>query len=260
MLSSTDEIWFYSMQEIANRLDNGGFRVHKQPAFEPNAFDKSALREIKRSGVRITILMAYDSDMIDVASEATLQEMTTAGWAWILTEGVVDARRQATQMAGWIYVQPLCPSQGMQAFAKNDSNLTKWKFNKDTSPDSVDLTYSAALHDAIRLYAHAVTNVLSEGGDLSNGTVVTEAVRKTSFVGAGGHTVVLDTKGDRIESYEVLNYGFGAENVMDSVSVGIYDSVLEQLLAKQAVVWPGNTTMAPTDRAQGASCRTHLSE
>ena len=75
--------------------------------------------------------------------------------------------------------------------------------------DAVDLTYSVALHDAIMLFAHAATKLLSEGGDLHDGQAVTEAVRNTNFVGAGGEVVALDERGDRRESYEVMNFVIG---------------------------------------------------
>ena len=57
------------------------------------------------------------------------------------------------------------------------------------------------------LYAHAATKVLSEGGNLNNGKVLTAAVRSTAIAGIGGN-VVLDERGDRIESYEVTDYKY----------------------------------------------------
>jgi hypothetical protein len=102
------------------------------------------------------------------------------------------------------------------------------------------------------LYAHAATKVLLEGGDLNNGTAVTEAVRSTTFEGVGGSTVVLDEKGDRIASYEVMNYVLKAGNVMGSVAVGMFNSTLRQYKAyEQTVVWPGNTPEVPADYFSG---------
>ena len=156
------------------------------------------LHEIKRSGIRIIFLLAYDVDIVAVASSAVVEGMTNET-AWILMNAPVDGVTE--QMQGWLYLRPLLPSEGIQDFAKQVSDYTKKYFNITTSPDSVDLAYSAALHDAILLYAHGATKVMSEGGDLRDGEAVTKAVRNTSFTGVGGSVVALDSRGDRIESY-----------------------------------------------------------
>ena len=107
----------------------------------------------------------------------------------------------AKELQGWLYLRPFLPnSTEVQAFAEQVVKHTKSSFNITIDTKSVDLTYSVALFDAIMLYAHAATKVLSDGGDLRDGKAVTAAVRKTSFVGAAGRTVSLDSKGDRVES------------------------------------------------------------
>ena len=89
-----------------------------------------------------------------------------ATWAWI----TVEKRPTMNDFEGWLYLQSLLPSQGIQAFAKQVSDYTKSRFDFVVAADAVDLTYSAALHDAIVLYAHATTKLLSQGGDVHNGT------------------------------------------------------------------------------------------
>ena len=112
----------------------------------------------------------------------------------------------------WLYIRPLLPSEGMQVFSQQVSDYTKSGFNISLSADSVDLTNSVALHDAIMLYAYAATKVLSEEGDLSsNSRLVMQAVRSTSFEGVGGK-VALGEHGDRIVSYEVMNYVAGVDS------------------------------------------------
>ena len=103
------------------------------------------------------------------------------------------------------------------------------------------------------LYAHAGTKLMSEGGNLQDGEAVTAAVRNISFIGVGGSVVVLDSQGDRIESYEVMNYVQGADGGMNSVPVGVYSHTEHQYRAyERAVVWPGNTTEVPMDYVSGA--------
>ena len=147
----------------------------------------------------------------------------------------------------------------MQAFAKQVSEYTKAGFDIDLSADAVDLTYSVALHNAIVLYAHAATKVLAAGGDLHDGRAVTEAVRNTTFVGVGHSIVDLDQHGDRIESYEVMNYVKGADGGIESVAVGVYNRTLQQYVAyEREVEWPGCLIKVPLDFSSGDPCMPRL--
>lgn len=188
--------------------------MFKPAAFEPGKCKASTLSEIKHSGFRVVILMAYNQDTVAVASSAQREQMD-AGWAWILVEETSTSAVALKQ--GWLYLRPFLLSEGMMAFVKQVREYTKSSFNITVAADAVDLTYSVALHDAIMLYAHAATKLLSEGGDLHDGQAVTEAVRNTTFVGAGGEVVVLDERGDRVQSYEVMNYVVG-------VATGFYNA------------------------------------
>ena len=168
---------------------------------------------------------------------------TSHRWAWIIPE----ERKAIPQMQGWIFLRPLLHTEGMQAFAEQVSEYTASNFNIDLPTDSVDLTYSAALYNAIMLYAHAATKVLSEDGDHHDGKAVTAAIRSTSFKGAGGTLVRLDSNGDRVESYEVMNYVVEGDMTW-SVAVGMYNCTLQQYRAhERAIVWPGKTMAVPVD-------------
>ena len=250
MITSAESIWFKTGIELTRQLDNAGTEVLKLAAFEPGNFRPSMLSQIKRSGIRIVVVMGYGVNLQKVALGADIQEMSM-GHAWICMELMTQATEQ---MQGWLYVRPFLP-QGMQGFAEQVSNYTKARFNIVPSPDLVgnNLAYSMTLHDAIVLYAHAATKVLLEGGDLQNGTAVTEAVRSTTFEGVGGSTVVLDKKGDRTgDSYEVMNIMVDVECRTSSVPVGLYNSTLQQYKAyERAVVWPGKTMEVPVDYFSG---------
>ena len=64
--------------------------------------------------------------------------------------------------------------------------------------------------------------------------------------------MALDSRGDRIESYEVMNYVVEEGDVMHSVPVGRFNSTLGQYKAcERAVIWPGNTTTVPVDYLSG---------
>ena len=190
------------------------------------------------------ILLAWEADTKVVASSAA-RNLMSIGWAWFVLENY--------PIVGWLYVRPLVPSDGVGAFTEQISDYNQAHFNITTPANAIDLTYSAALHDAIMLYAHAATKVLSEGGDLRDGHTVTQAVRSTTFEGVGKIMVALDKQGDRIESYEVMNYVAKVDGGISSVPVGMYDHKLQQYRAyEQAVRWPGNSTEVPADYFSGA--------
>ena len=125
-------------------------------------------------------------------------------------------------------------------------------FGVNVSADMVILSYSTALFDAIMLYAHAATKVLLNGGQLYNGPAMAHAVRNTTIESVAKGIVALDKNGDRISSYEVMNYVVEADDQMNSVPVGTYDSSEQQYTAyERAVVWPGSTIEVPVDYFSG---------
>ena len=253
MMTITENFSFESGLLLADQFRVTGIQITKLPAFVSGRFNADILREIKRLGIRVIMLIAYDKDMAVVAAHAHSQEMIRAGWAWVLP--YTDESYRVEEMQGWIFVQALLPSEGMQAFAKQVSDYSASGFNITVSPHAVavDLTYSVALHDAIMLYAYAATKILSEGGDLRDGQAVARMVRSTMFKGVGGQVVALNEKGDRIESYEVMNYVLEADGGIGSVAVGTYDSTMKQYRAyERVVVWPGNTLEIPVDYCSGA--------
>ena len=252
-MTSTEPLWYTSGLSLQRQLHAAGIEVLRPAAYETGSFNVATLREIKRNGIRSLMLLAYDPDMTAIAEKAALETMTGEfgqGWTWTLTEGHLSP---TNLMTGWLHVQSFLPSDGMQAFAKRVRDYTLSHFDITISADSVDLTYSATLHDAVMLYALAATKVLSEGGDVRDGLAVTKAVRNTTFKGVGGVVVALDSQGDRIESYQVMSYVLGADGGMDSVAVGVYNSSMGQYRAYETeVVWPGGTADVPVSYVSGA--------
>ena len=248
ILSSTESIWFETRQDIVKQLETASIDVFKPAAFEPGNVTDAMLSEIRRSGFRIVFVLSNDNDAETLASLACRESMAT-GWAWLVSHSV-------SAIAGWLWFRPFLASN-MQAFAKQVSEYSMSHFNISVLPDSVDLGYSVALYDAIMLYAYAATKVLSEGGDLQDGAGITEAVRTTAVEGAGGTLVALNSDGDRIESYEVMNYVLEMGDVLSSAAVGVFNNTLKQYKAyERAVVWPGNSTLVPIDYVPGDdACR-----
>jgi ABC-type branched-subunit amino acid transport system substrate-binding protein len=220
--------------------------VLKPAAFEPDDVKDSMLSAIRKSGFRIVFVLANEDDVHTLASLARRESMTT-GWAWLVSE----ERTAVPAMAGWLSFRP-CLASDMQAFAKQVSDYSKSHFDITVRPESVNLAYSVALYDAIMLYAHAATKVLSEGGDLHDGVAVTKAMQNVTFTGVGGSPVALDSKGDRIESYEVVNYVREVGDVLSRVAVGVFSATLKKYQAYgREVVWPGSSTLLPLDYVPG---------
>ena len=247
ILTSTDEVYFHSGLGLAKQLKASSNKVLKPEPFEPGNIKDVMLSEIRRSGIRIVVVLAYDADAQTVASLAHREGMG-AGFAWVLPRSEVLL---VPDLLGWLWFRTFLPSD-MDSFAKQVSRHSKSYFDITVRPDSVDLTYSAALYTAIMLYAHAATNVMLEGGELQDAQAVTAAVRNTTVQGVGGTVVELNSNGDGIVSYEVMNYVLKEGDVMSSVPVGMFNSTLGQYKAYEPpVVWPGNTLEVPVDYFSG---------
>ena len=240
----TAAYWVETGRAFTKTLQDASISVFQPAPFEPGQF-KVAMHKIKDKGIRIVVLMDHE-DIEAIAAEAAREEMS-AGWSWILPGEVASGA--TVQLQGWLFFRPLLPSDSMQAFAQQVSKYTascSSHFNITLAADSADLASSAALHDAVLLYAHAATKVLDESGDLYDGKLMTEAVRSTTFQGLGNRAVTLNAQGDRTLWYEVMNYVLRADSGPASVPVGLHNNTSQQYMAyEQAVAWPGNTTLVP---------------
>ena len=243
MLTSTDGVYFESGLKLTRQLKEAGIEVLKPPAFEPGRFSEDALGQIRRSRIRIVLVLAYQADQKAVLSSARRAGMSGAGWAWIAVEDLGSDE----ELVGWLTMRPLLLSEGMQAFAEQVSEYTGSHFNLSLGPDSVDLVHGVALHDAVLLYAHAATTMLSHA-DIHDGKAVTAAVRSTVFESAVSGRVALDRNGDRNQSYQVMNYVM-VDGGVSTELVGSFDSNEGRYTANgRAVVWPGDSDVVPVDQ------------
>ena len=279
-VTSTGSNWLDGGLMLGHHLQNARIEVRWSSPFDPGKFQPPTMTLIKKLGFRIIILMAYDPDINNVADVAKQMKMTSMGWAWLLTEprggteqrladhrAANDTNPQApakngdhgrarahaptaSTFQGWLYLAPVLQAKGIFTFAQQVSKYGK-DFGSIVPAESVHLEYSAALHDAILLYARAATKILDRGGDLLDGQAVTQMVRSLKFAGVGGTDVALNTTtGDRIVSYEVRSYVVRANDVLDSISIGTYNSTTQEYSGHEnEVTWPGNTVLVPVDTA-----------
>ena len=240
VLTTTDNIYSLSARGLSQQLkEDGSVVVLEVPPYVPGTFTDEILSGIKRSGYRVIIALAYEADIISVAELSCCYPR----WAWLQIDKVGAG---VPAMHGWLAFQPLMffnqQTGGFteESFADEVKEYSKSQFGLSSS--EVNIAYAVSLHDAIMLYAHAATKVMLENGDLFDATTLTEALLNTSFEGLASDTVSLDNNGDRIQSYELMNYVAGADGGIASVSVGWYNSSLQHYQPSRVVVWPGNTT------------------
>ena len=154
ILTTTESLWFETGLGLKKQLEAAGMQVLKPAAFEPGYVKNATLNDVARSGIRIVLVLSYEDDTRTLASHAERKAMV-AGWAWL----IVEERIAGKYLAGWLCFRPFLAPETMQEFAVQVSIYTKSRFNISVSPGSVDLTFSAALYDAIMLYALAATKV-----------------------------------------------------------------------------------------------------
>ena len=150
ILTVADTVYFEGGLGLIKLLKEAQLNVFTLAAFESGDFNEAKAREIRRFGVRVVFVLAWESDIVAIASANQ-----GAGWAWVQTEKVGTG---SLEMAGWLTIVPFLPSIPT-GFTERISNYTKSRFDITVPPSSVDVTFSAALHDAIILYALAATKV-----------------------------------------------------------------------------------------------------
>ena len=231
--------------------------------FKPGRFQATLLRQIKKAGVLVVIVLAYSDDTAKIALNADSLGMTSVGWSWISSAQVVGAegmlqfqqrKRAKLALHGWLFVHRLS--------ARSDQSVALEQFYEEVKTAANDYFnhnitsvggHAANLWDAVYLFAHAATRVIAAGGSVNDGIGLVKEMRNISFQGIE-QVVVLNEDGDRLESYEVMNYVLGADGAMESVPVGLYNSSERTYSAYgREVIWPGNTTDTPLDR-RGAVC------
>ena len=242
VLSSSDNVYFEGAVQLQQQFEAAGIEVLRPAAFLSGNFDESALIEIRKGTICICLVLCYDEDSQTVASTAQQEGMMTAGWAWLLT----NEKTAVEAMTGWLWLRPFI-ALDMHAFAQQAGSYSS-QFNSSWGAGSLSVGYSAALYNAIMLYAQAATKLLCDRGDLRDGKAVTRAMRNSTFMGVEGTFVALNGKGDRSnESFEVMNLVHTAPE-MKSAAVGLYNSTeWKYLQYGLPVVWPGGTVNTPRD-------------
>ena len=253
-LTSYDSVWFQSTLQLVQQLQAAGLEVQQLPAFEPSAFKPTMLTELRHMGIRIVTLLGGSSDRAMVAAAANKYGLSD-GWAWLTTYRLNRKKEHKAKksLIGWLFFgATITISNATNGFVERVRQYNKLIFKIDAEVSLHDEGL-LPLYDAIMLFAHAATKVLGEGGSLLDGQAVSKAVRDAKLDGMAG-LLDVDEQGNRIESYELMNYVMGTAPKMRSEPFGMYNSTLQQYTAyEKVVVWPGRTTEVPIDYSSGAS-------
>ena len=251
MLSSFEELYRTTASSWSKELAAEKVKVGPDQTFEQGLFQRTALATIQQSGVRVVIVLASKEDTATIAVGAQQSGMMAAGWAWAGVDTVPIVQGEAKQaLDGWLYFV-LAQNVSLERFHEDVRAYGERYF--DQSPDSISV-YAASLYDAVFLFAHAATRVISEGSDVDDGSAIVEAMTKTSFEGILQRSVELDENGDAIEPYAVMNYVEQGDGNMRGVEVGVYGSGQLDLRVDE-VRWPGNASVVPLDGIQQEPCR-----
>ena len=207
----------------------------------------------------MVIVLAWSSDVAAIALNARQLQMTMTGWSWVGIDEVPSALQSVSisdlakakeALYGYLYIIP--KPVVLTDFEQQVRSYGQRYFN--ISSPGIISNYAASLYDAVFLFAHAATRVISEGGDVNDGSAIVEAMTKTSFEGILQRSVELDENGDAIEPYAVMNYVEQEDGKMRGVEVGVYGSGQLDLRVDE-VRWPGNASVVPLDGIQQEPCR-----
>ena len=83
MLTAADAVWIDSGLDLTKQLQAAGVEVLTPAPFRPDSSKSAVLSEIKRSGFRIVLFMAFEDDTQAAALSADTAGMARPGWAWV---------------------------------------------------------------------------------------------------------------------------------------------------------------------------------
>ena len=248
-----------SVGPLRSELDRSHLHLGIETQFIRNRFDAklgddaSMLLSIRAAAVRIVIAFAFGHDYRAIAIEARRQEMSQ-GWAWLGTDSVAGAEQGAmgTDLAhaqaalhGWIYFEP--NNTASPEFFDRVKAASIADFGQQSGGEESMRPYAANLYDAVMLFAVVAGKHPHE---LSNGRLIVEAMRNTSFDGMSGR-VELDENGDIVRSIIAKNCVFESGRKMRRRQIGVYNARSRRYspVLNSTVVWPGNVPSIPADMA-----------
>lgn len=150
-----------------------------------------------------------------------------------------------------LMVRALIPqTKEYKEFETNITRVAKERFHMVANEDgqnsqSLVNIFVTAFHEAVLLYVTALDEVLLEGGDPKNGTLLTERMWNRTIQGITGN-VSVDENGDRHVDYSVLD--LDPRNGKFQVVANFYGARNEFVPeSNRSVHWPGGRVSPPPD-------------
>ncbi|KAJ3104203.1 hypothetical protein HDU97_009458 [Phlyctochytrium planicorne] len=174
------------------------------------------VQSLKEADARIIILIAFDSDVIEILREARKQGMLDSGHVWIGSDGVQTIYSLLYENDGLTKYtdEDRANIEGMILTTPNEYSGGKQKENLDSrykSQYGADiLTYSYFFRDCLLTMALGIKRQLASGVSIdrirsrSTGANVVDFVSQVSFNGSSG-PVSYDKNGDRVIGFQVWN-------------------------------------------------------
>lgn len=272
-------------QEIASRET----RLHVANVYTFNDANlRSTMTDIKNAEGRVIFLHCSVPQADDVLKLASDMDMTGSGWAWIGSEWAQDtlfeefeeegdelmALKQA--LGGLVAIRPAANDGAIRHYIS--ANLRSAEHNVtygsqlsvcDHVADAAYVhDYASFAYDAVLVAATAIDAAIETHGEAaaSNFSAILEELREREGTGepiASGASgaIELDSSGDRVMNFDVVNWQFDAETTMEGQfkTVGHYDVRDEELTlfgvqnAELSIKWPGGSTQLPADREQAST-------
>ncbi|XP_015786480.1 atrial natriuretic peptide receptor 1 isoform X2 [Tetranychus urticae] len=129
-------------------------------------------------------------------------------------------------------------------FAKAVKEIAAQNYGYDYKQEEVN-TFVTAFHEAVILYAIALNETISDGYNITNGTIVTKKMWNRTFEGITGN-VSIDENGDRNADYSLLDMDPNSGNFE---VVANYFSVNREVVdvPGKRIHWSGGRETAPPD-------------
>ncbi|XP_019617116.1 PREDICTED: glutamate receptor 2-like [Branchiostoma belcheri] len=173
---SNDDYGVHGLVDFQLIAGENGWRIHTIQSFDPteNAADivvQSQLGVIKDTGARIIVLHCLASYAAEILRVASTMDMTGAGWAWVVSDGITgldlfDTTNGTANVPDYLQglLGPIPPSTNG---AHSQDFMTKWRAADPAVYPGAGVgdigPYTARWADAVLALAQALRNLQEDG-------------------------------------------------------------------------------------------------
>ncbi|XP_064626574.1 atrial natriuretic peptide receptor 2-like isoform X2 [Lineus longissimus] len=216
------------------------------------AVSRIIILAIRGDKVRKIALLAYDQGLINgnyifFSLIYYPQKRAYGDFNWKQNDGRDDDALKAYAALFFILYYNRHTGEEYIAFEQDVKTKAKQYFNFSYDPGEQVPYQAANVYEAVYLFARSVNETLAEGGEIKNGTLISQRLWNRSFDSITG-ALTLNANGDREQAFTVKHLqSFKTGEIQ---TIGHYFSINArfQFLPGIVVLWPGGRTTAPLDR------------